>query len=262
MQVGEQGSVGGTAPGWYPDPSGRYVSRWYDGRQWTPQALDVRQRPVFDPLPGQTGAVPGFPSVPATGPAPGGAPGSGSGAVPAGAASAPVAPVPVGALVFRCLVLGVAAVLFLFGFVVLPYAGVDTPPRDFSYAPTRYLELGPWLRAYDTGMSGWGRLYSGGLAPLLAAAIWVVVVVSVLLVALVPAYRARPPWWPVLVFVAVMLGALAVMIGSPVNGTVMLQTESGYLVVLIGHLLLAVACPLTGRKQRRSRTSTAVPGPC
>jgi hypothetical protein len=37
-------------PGWYLDPTGRFPLRWYDGEQWTPQALDGWQRPVVDPL--------------------------------------------------------------------------------------------------------------------------------------------------------------------------------------------------------------------
>lgn len=29
------------APGWYPDPSGAPMMRWFDGRQWTPQTAPM-----------------------------------------------------------------------------------------------------------------------------------------------------------------------------------------------------------------------------
>jgi len=218
--------------GWYPDPSGRHALRWYDGRQWTPHAVDGRRQPVIDPLPGQAGTTADHP-----------------GPVPGAAAAPPVPAVRIGPLVFRYAVLGVAAVLFVLGFVVLPYAGVDRPPRDFSYTPTRYPEFGPWIRELDTGMSTWGQIYSGGLAPLLAATAWLAVAATVLVVAVVPAYRTRTPWWTVLVFLLVGLCGGGAMIASPVNGTTMLNTHSGYLVVLAAHALLAVACPLGSRRR-------------
>ncbi|GAA2221278.1 hypothetical protein GCM10010429_55560 [Micromonospora olivasterospora] len=40
----------------------------------------------------------------------------------------PSARLAVGSLVVRCLLLGIVAV-----FLVLPYVGVDSPPRDFTY---------------------------------------------------------------------------------------------------------------------------------
>jgi hypothetical protein len=39
-----------TPAGWYPDPSGRYEHRWYDGRTWT-AAVAHRGQTGHDPLP-------------------------------------------------------------------------------------------------------------------------------------------------------------------------------------------------------------------
>ncbi len=41
----------GPAPGWYPDPNGQPLQRWWDGTQWTDQ--------VSGGGPGAAGAVPG-----------------------------------------------------------------------------------------------------------------------------------------------------------------------------------------------------------
>ncbi|MEQ4300864.1 DUF2510 domain-containing protein [Plantactinospora sp. B6F1] len=70
-------------PGWYPDPSGRYPLRWFDGTLWTPQALDGWQRPVVDPLPavGEAATLP-----PGSTPTP---PGASSTPTPPGASSTP-----------------------------------------------------------------------------------------------------------------------------------------------------------------------------
>jgi hypothetical protein len=35
MQDGKAGDVGEQARGWFPDPSGRFELRWWDGRGWT-----------------------------------------------------------------------------------------------------------------------------------------------------------------------------------------------------------------------------------
>ena len=64
----EEGVVSTAGAGWYPDPSGRHALRWYDGRQWTPHAVDGRRQPVIDPLPGQAGTTADHP-----GPVPGAA---------------------------------------------------------------------------------------------------------------------------------------------------------------------------------------------
>ncbi|MEV4757811.1 hypothetical protein AB0J86_22220 [Micromonospora sp. NPDC049559] len=180
-----------------------------------------------------------------------------------GSGHVPPSPPPPGsswalALVARGLVLGGAALLLLLGFVLLPYAGIDAPPRDFTYAPVRYLEFGAVLQAYETRMNLWGRLYSTGLAPLIALLVWLLVAASVAVVALVPRYRTRPPWWPRLVFAVAMLAALAPMAGSPVNGTILLTSSGGYLSVLAAHLLLPWALPLANRKRQR-RTAGAGP---
>jgi hypothetical protein len=41
-------------PGWYPDPNGQQVLRWWDGRAWGPHT-----QPLPDPQPGAYGAGPG-----------------------------------------------------------------------------------------------------------------------------------------------------------------------------------------------------------
>ena len=37
--------IGAAPPGWYPDPMGVPVMRWFDGRQWTPQTAAVGSVP-------------------------------------------------------------------------------------------------------------------------------------------------------------------------------------------------------------------------
>ncbi|MHB8330183.1 MAG: DUF2510 domain-containing protein, partial [Acidimicrobiales bacterium] len=39
------------APGWYPDPSSRHQTRYWDGTTWTEYVADGSQQSV-DPLPG------------------------------------------------------------------------------------------------------------------------------------------------------------------------------------------------------------------
>ncbi|MFG3686598.1 DUF2510 domain-containing protein [Micromonospora sp. NPDC047740] len=239
MQGGGDGATVGPRPGWYPDPSGRQPVRWFDGDQWTAHVIDGRQQPQLDPLP--DGAAPP--------PVPPGPPPVVSGA-PAPAPGQPSAKLPVGSLVVRCLILGIVAVLLVLGFLALPYAGVDSPPRDFSYAPVRYLELGAWLNAYDTKMSTWGRAYSHGLGPLIALVVWAAVAGTVLLVALVPRYRTREPWWTVLVFVLAVAAVFGAMVASPSNDTILLRSAAGYLTVLAAHALLVFTCPLKNRRRR------------
>lgn len=42
------------APGWYPDGSGRYAQRYYDGTSWTEFVLDASGRQTTDHVPGVT----------------------------------------------------------------------------------------------------------------------------------------------------------------------------------------------------------------
>ncbi|MFG2059330.1 DUF2510 domain-containing protein [Micromonospora sp. NPDC048930] len=239
MQVGGEGATGGPRPGWYPDPSGRQPVRWFDGGRWTAHVIDGRQQPQLDPLPDDAGRPPIPPGPPPSvcdaAPAPG----------------QPSATFPVGSLFVRCLVLGIVAVLLVLGFLGLPYAGVDSPPRDFNYAPVRYLELGAWLDVYDTKMSVWGRAYSQGLGPLIALVVWAAVAGAVLLVALMPRYRTREPWWTVLVFTLAVAAVFGAMFASPSNDTILLKSAAGYLTVLAAHALLVFTCPLKNRRRPR-----------
>jgi hypothetical protein len=65
------------AAGWYPDGSGRFAERYYDGVHWTPAVRDQAGRAGSDPVPGVTAdradnidtapaAPPPPPSAPAT----------------------------------------------------------------------------------------------------------------------------------------------------------------------------------------------------
>lgn len=49
-----------TAQGWYPDPSGRFTQRWFDGIDWTDHVVGANGQTIQDPLPG-----------PSSGPGPG-----------------------------------------------------------------------------------------------------------------------------------------------------------------------------------------------
>ena len=60
-----------SAPGWYPDPSGRYEFRWFDGNGWTP-AVSRGGVQATDEL-GVAPAVPvaqAMPPMPAVAPVP------------------------------------------------------------------------------------------------------------------------------------------------------------------------------------------------
>ena len=39
-----------TAPGWFPDPTGRFSERWHDGTDWTDQVLGANGQATGDPL--------------------------------------------------------------------------------------------------------------------------------------------------------------------------------------------------------------------
>lgn len=62
--------LGAVPPGWYPDPSGAPLMRWFDGRQWTPQTAAMGSVPPGGMPPGH-GAQPGHGPQPGYGPAPG-----------------------------------------------------------------------------------------------------------------------------------------------------------------------------------------------
>jgi hypothetical protein len=55
-----------TRPGWYPDPSGRFPKRWYDGYDWTASVLDNNGQQAFDQLP--PARAPAVASLPAAAP--------------------------------------------------------------------------------------------------------------------------------------------------------------------------------------------------
>lgn len=60
-----------TRPGWYPDPSGRYPKRWYDGTDWTASVLDNNAQQSYDQLPpAGAPAVASLPSAAPTAPPP------------------------------------------------------------------------------------------------------------------------------------------------------------------------------------------------
>ncbi|MDN5746105.1 MAG: DUF2510 domain-containing protein, partial [Nocardioidaceae bacterium] len=37
--------------GWFPDPSGRFTQRWYDGHRWSDQVVAANGTTIDDPLP-------------------------------------------------------------------------------------------------------------------------------------------------------------------------------------------------------------------
>lgn len=53
--------------GWFPDPSGRFGRRWYDGFRWTENVVAADGRAVTDPLPED---APPYPPPPQGAPAP------------------------------------------------------------------------------------------------------------------------------------------------------------------------------------------------
>lgn len=59
-------------PGWYPDPTGRFPQRYFDGRSWTGQVVGANGMSTSDPVSDVTGLV--APSGPATAPTPRSAP--------------------------------------------------------------------------------------------------------------------------------------------------------------------------------------------
>ena len=79
--------LGAVPPGWYPDPSGAPLMRWFDGRQWTPQTAAMGSVPPGGmPMAGHApgyGAPTGYGAPAGYGPAPGHGPAPGYGA-PAG----------------------------------------------------------------------------------------------------------------------------------------------------------------------------------
>jgi hypothetical protein len=55
-------------PGWYPDPSGRYPRRWFDGTDWTASVLGANGQQGYDELP--PAAAPGARALTAGSPLP------------------------------------------------------------------------------------------------------------------------------------------------------------------------------------------------
>lgn len=58
------------APGWYPDGSGRYAQRYYDGSSWTEHVLDATGQRANDPVPGVTVPLALAPAAPSPAPPP------------------------------------------------------------------------------------------------------------------------------------------------------------------------------------------------
>jgi thiol-disulfide isomerase/thioredoxin len=60
-----------TAPGWYPDPTGRFEQRWFDGTNWSPSVSRAGQQFTDDPAaPAPVPTQPGFGPPPGFGSTP------------------------------------------------------------------------------------------------------------------------------------------------------------------------------------------------
>jgi hypothetical protein len=220
-------------PGWFPDPSGRFPLRWFDGSQWTPQVLDGWQRPATDPLPASSS-----PADPPTTPLAESAPPRAE----AAPATAPVKTGPKPLTVTRYVTIGVAAMLMLLGLFVLPWISVYDG-KDWN--GQTYPKIANALSKYTGGttLNWWQHLYLEWFAVGLAIAVLAAVAITVFVVGTKLPYH--PPRWALLVCVAsfgLMLATFAAIPDFPAAVHVK-TTFSGPGSVAAGYLLLALACP-------------------
>ncbi|ONH61633.1 hypothetical protein CcI49_05355 [Frankia sp. CcI49] len=120
---------GPAAPGWYPDPQGRFVHRYFDGSGWTDQIDDGR---------GWHGPESGWPTQlrPGPGPGAGGGGGGGAGGGGDGPSTAGVTVVLLGALTMM---------LGLFSLPWLSDEGETASLEDIRVLVDRYVEDAPGI---------------------------------------------------------------------------------------------------------------------
>ena len=211
------GTPAGPPAGWYDDPDGAPVLRWWDGRQWGPQAPPMPEprqenQPSYPAVsaPGAEGSGTFADQQGATAPAPGWLPGTPPVAVVPGARSAAPGPWAWGVAATPLLLLGVAAVVatvasvnigvsqcLLIGALVADVFAIFAAYRDARalraagepvggglawwclLVPWAYL----WARAVkrvDKGSADWGLLVGAAAAWLLVLLISAPVIGSVI----------------------------------------------------------------------------------
>ncbi len=162
--------TGQTPAGWYADPAGRYVHRWYDGRDWTAHVAGAD---------GSTGTDPAWSSA-ATTPAHGHAAGVGSTPI-GGSVSNVVGPSLITAIV--------GAALLLVGAAALPWVSFS------GFGGSLDLSLADLITTEDTGLFITSRIFWGGA------------VIGLLLLAAASAIAA--PFKPALRIPAFLIGLIA-----------------------------------------------------
>lgn len=204
-----------SAQGWFPDPSGRFGQRWYDGHRWSDQVVAANGSTIDDPLPESArpypppvptqvvppAPAPAVPPVPPAAPWPAAAPGLGPRpAVPPRPAPLPGPGAPVGRL--RP---GATLGIGLFGLLVTALSLFGVP----------WVSDGPGANFFDVSeaarnASGGGELVVRAYAAAGGFVLFVVALVAVVLAGLpVP---ARPAGAAVLRVVATGLCGLAAVL--------------------------------------------------
>ncbi|GGM21455.1 hypothetical protein GCM10011608_02630 [Micromonospora sonchi] len=227
-------------PGWYPDPSGRYPLRWFDGTLWTPQVLDGWQRPVVDPLPPAAEAA----SPPAPAPTPPAtdvrAETEDAGPTTPGPPPMAVPPADQGRLVFwmawRILLLVVALGLLFAGFVVLPWGHIirfGPPP-----VTVHYFEFAGWIDVADLPASGWQRAYAQGLGLVHA---FVAFVATAATIAVSRPGRHAP--WAGFLQLLLFASWIAAHFGTPYADLKGVHPGGGGMAVIFAFFAFFIACP-------------------
>jgi hypothetical protein len=149
-------------PGWYPDPTGRYEHRYFNGHDWTGDASDGGER-VFDPYP-PVGRSPALGVHPA------------AGAIPA-SLTAPGARKQSNGLAISAMVLGIVGCAVAFSILFFPLAAIlGALAIVFGAAGRRHSRELPNHAGRGQSLTG---IITGAAAILLAAGAGLLYVTSV-----------------------------------------------------------------------------------